>query len=199
VPSIEWVSPKPAPTKLPTSKGRPFWPGLSDMAPVATWLALIVCSLAFLLTIRTPPGPFVLVHYLSLMIAVGALASWIATKWKAKWAGAIAIVSAIVTAVLWGRSDYYIDHWDEPTKATPGTIYFTDYIYRGDDKPFYRRLHIQQKVGGTHHVEGAFSDSGKQHGRWHGYTLSSGGIESHDDWYWYGERVSEGEWHLRNR
>lgn len=44
--------------------------------------------------------------------------------------------------------------------------------------------------------EGDVSESGKAHGLWRCVSPSG---ESAKLWFWYGEKISEGEWHLRNK
>lgn len=44
---------------------------------------------------------------------------------------------------------------------------------------------------------GPLSPSGARHGEWRIILGSGGGLRS--QWFWYGEEITEGEWHLRNR
>ncbi len=46
-------------------------------------------------------------------------------------------------------------------------------------------------------AEGYVSESGKKHGKWT-YTIVQPYFQE-DQFYWYGEKVTEGEWHLRNK
>lgn len=45
-------------------------------------------------------------------------------------------------------------------------------------------------------LTGPLSSSGVQHGEWTGYNGKSG--QSSSLWFWYGEPVSEGDWHKNN-
>ena len=52
--------------------------------------------------------------------------------------------------------------------------------------------------------EGPMSASGKPHGEWENQDLRAGwwdlpGRGESKTWYWYGEEITEGEWHLRNK
>lgn len=44
-------------------------------------------------------------------------------------------------------------------------------------------------------LNGPVSSSGKRHGKW---TYYNGDSYVEHSWYWYGEEVSEGEWHKLN-
>jgi len=50
-------------------------------------------------------------------------------------------------------------------------------------------------------AHGPMSPSGKRHGEWtfffHGDDDTPPRLMA--SWYWYGEQISEGDWHLRNR
>lgn len=46
---------------------------------------------------------------------------------------------------------------------------------------------------------GPYTETGKLHGRWHRVHSFSSGLPDNDEWYWYGEAITEGEWVLRNK
>ena len=85
-------------------------------------------------------------------------------------------------------NDFTRDYW---RKTVDGVDWlYVDFCRRGSDQPYYRRGH-----SGGSSVRGGFSKSGKQHGQWELYDLQA--RERTLVWYWYGERVSEGEFRLR--
>ena len=160
-------------------------------------VTLGVCVLAFFVTMRTPPGPLMLLHYISLIAAVGIAAFELATRFTPKWSLAIAIATGIVAAILWAQWDYYIKDWETRIESDDGRARYADYTYRGQSQPFYRSMLVWWDTGGYVHSEGGFSESGKQHGEWQSY--SSKDFKPEYEWYWFGEPISEGEWHLRNK
>lgn len=187
-PALTPAAPKPS---RPAGK-LPSWVKI----PRLSWRGwLIVSGLAFLLTLRTPPGPLVLLHYVALIFAVGLLVTRITQPWVPKWSKLISLAVALIAASCWGRTDYYMEYrtkFDDGGEIESST---TDYIYRSQYRPFYRDMYIWGKDG-TYHAEGGFSETGKQHGRWESY---SGDYRTKYEWFWYGEPVTEGEWHLRNK
>ena len=46
-------------------------------------------------------------------------------------------------------------------------------------------------------VEGTYSESGKKHGEWTTTVYSP--FKQTEEYFWYGEQITEGEWHLRNK
>ncbi len=174
-----------------------------DLISKMPWKTIGIAAivLAFLLTLRTPPGPLVAVHYVALLL-LGYLGTWLAIqKWLPSWrytgkATAVSVLAAIACAWFWGQYDYSMNFW---TKARDGyKSNYLDYTYRGASQPFYRH-YWSDKDGHTYGAEGAFSESGKQHGKWR-IEDTSLPIKDwfYDQWFWYGEEVSEGEWHLRS-
>lgn len=78
------------------------------------------------------------------------------------------------------------------------TTEYEDTLTRFGNKPVYRTVTILTKEGKLDVVmEGPLSpDSGKPHGKWK--YLAFNPIDGETWWYWYGDQVTEGEWHLRN-
>jgi hypothetical protein len=170
------------------------------------WKSLGVTALvlSFLLTLRTPPGLLILLHYGALLLFAYwmtwlAIWEWLPSwhnTWKVKTA---AVVAAVACACAWWYYDYSIMEWRTRSKADANEIvYFTDYGWRGTATPFYRKI----RVGEYPHAylaEGALTESSKRHGPWKTTDWPEGGhLHVSDEWYWYGEEITEGEWHLRN-
>lgn len=205
LPVVEEVSA--IPPRAPKPR-QPFdyqkWQGRIKV--VTFWLSILM----FFVTMREP-GFATISHYTALGLLTGIGASWFATKWIPMHRRATIIVAVAVALFLWGRSDYYIKRWEkfndgEPTK-------YSDYYRRFSNTLFYRDIWIELE-NGSHHIEGSFSESRKPHGHWHesvaddkanGYKYfdykeqAIPGWFYKDTWYWYGEEITEGEWHLRNK
>ena len=82
-------------------------------------------------------------------------------------------------------------------------VSYTDY-YTGWGKTHYYREFKHGDLpgsneGGLTRSEGGMSETGKPHGKWETSFLGTGRFDRHTTWYWYGEVIDEGEWHLRNR
>jgi len=142
---------------------------------------------------------------LAALFAIGARVVRLINRPWAWYVCALVIVAAVVT---WRYFDYRIHNWSHTDSESGWQWTYTDYIYRGRDKPFYREGHTWGGEGPNDDVitisfEGSFSETGKKHGHWQSFTLMSGDDmtkdHSEDEWYWYGEQISEGEWHLRNK
>ena len=176
-------------------QGDSIWP--SSVQRVWLVITVVVSAIVFLLTLHTPPSPVVAFHYLALLIFVGTVSHWIAKRFTRKWATGIAVLAAIVAAYFWGRSDYYVHEWQRTTDDKKDTWHYTDYTYRNHAHQFYRVMTTDWEKPGYYHSEGGFSDSGKMHGEWQSYSAPS--FDTKNEWFWYGESITEGEWHLRNR
>lgn len=69
----------------------------------------------------------------------------------------------------------------------------TDSKWRWGNKVFHRRIYIP----GDFSTEGPIADSGSVHGKWKTLTYKPVNLET--EYFWYGEKITEGEWHLRNK
>lgn len=105
-------------------------------------------------------------------------------------------VVAVACAVpfLWiytARNAQSMTFW----KAKDGTSY-TDTCWRWNGAITYRSYHGKDFMKDLH-CEGGMSESNKPHGKWK-YTCFEP-FWKKEVWYWYGEEITEGEWHLRNK
>jgi hypothetical protein len=96
--------------------------------------------------------------------------------------------------------DYQIHSFDRPKvrERIAGHSYtrFTDSHRRWGGAIYWRDINsYDQNHEMLYHTAGAMSASNKPHGEWNGYDFSY--KEEINSWYWYGEKISEGEWHLR--
>ncbi len=147
-------------------------------------------GLGWLFTLQPKPGPIVLVHYGLLVTAIVGVVRACAGKWPAyrKWITVGGTVAGVCLVILYGHHDYYEARWinEQGTK-------YVDTYHRFSRNLVHRWLF--PAGGGSSDGPMAGEGTPKPHGMW--THLGNGGIEY--TFYWYGEEVSEGEWHLRNR
>jgi hypothetical protein len=101
---------------------------------------------------------------------------------------------AIAGAIVWSQNATYVREWvDDKDIDSIGRFAFRDTVRRSDDQVVFREIRGPWKDS---LARGPMRD-GQMHGRWERdhYGLIDPG---HDVfWYWYGEQISEGTWHLR--
>jgi hypothetical protein len=192
------TTPKPSPPAIPSRIDEKMsWDDLKRGSP---WLVFGIAALTFLVTLRGyNSAP---IHYLALIVATGWITTIVLRRYfpHAPWVTGVAIAAAIGTAFVWGQFDYSIQEWTAPKDEEFEEVRYTDYVKRGHSKPFWRVINFTENDGHSWTDKGAMTESGKLHGMWHRFD-TRGPVEnwSTDRWYWYGEPVSEGEWHLRNK
>jgi len=155
----------------------------------------VAAVLAFLVTLHTESGLGTMLHYLSLIVGSAGIGYAIAKRFGRLWSPWWFVAGGIGLACVWYRFDYYSYHWGEEKNGVELNYY--DYRWRSTGKLFYRDF-WSRNDDGSYHAEGGFSDSGKQHGPWKSFS-SDDYSKTDYEWYWYGEPISEGEWHLRNK
>lgn len=113
-----------------------------------------------------------------------------------KWVG-IALTVALL--YWWGAQDTYDERWWK------GNTRFTDTFTRWGDRPVRREVYFfdsdedakrQSLLADS--ARGPLAGTGKPHGRWE-LTFWKPDYRHETKFYWYGEQISEGEWHLRNK
>jgi len=89
-----------------------------------------------------------------------------------------------------------IVYMDDPRYKWPRTV-FRETRRRWDDTQIYRRVEWvnPKRPFLDDYAEGPMSPSGKLHGEWKHVQWEP--YREWHTWHWYGEEVSEGEWHLR--
>ena len=98
----------------------------------------------------------------------------------------LAVCLAITTVIAVDLSfSHCVNVWDNAKKGT----WYCD-SYRRFGKQFYREMHTDD-----YSTRGPTAESGSPHGMW--VTTYNDRLESQKDWYFYGEKVTEAEWHLR--
>lgn len=110
-------------------------------------------------------------------------------------------LSAIAVIVVCLAVRGYFDTTTERHTTRDSNGESTEYenvISRFGRKYIYRTIRVFDQDGSFVCVmEGPLSpESGKSHGHWKYLGFSP--IHGEDWWYWYGDQVSEGEWHVRN-
>lgn len=126
--------------------------------------------------------------------AVGALAAivwWLqlrACHYRPQWRRAVLVAAWIVFPVAFY---FYATTARETIDWRDGDLQYQD-IYSWTDRPLHRTIIYNGEKSGAM-MAGPLSPSGKPHGAWVAFP------PARRVWFWYGDEVSEGEWHLRNR
>ena len=102
-------------------------------------------------------------------------------------------IAISLSLFLLGKYDRYETTWKD------GNTEFTDTFTRWGNNHFYRRVTFSDEQGHwTGWSSGHVAGSGKLHGEW-SFTTFKPSWTNELKWFWYGDEISEGEWHLRNR
>ena len=145
---------------------------------------------AWVLFAFAPPA-WDLFSYLGLTAAVAAATLWRLRRTPAK-PGLIIGVGigvGIAALLIFGWNDTYDREFLDDDFET--TVTYS----RWGRTPLFEDS--QSRRGKPYFVaRGALAPSGKRHGRWYVWAAGS---RSEYAWYWYGEIVTEGEWHRRDR
>jgi hypothetical protein len=162
------------------------------------WVAaLAACAIAWGCTNWSPPSVWVLVNYVSLTGVAACLVVLARIRWpswtrRATWG---ALSAGVALLVLFG----WLDRYDERWTGDRG-IRFIDTYGR-----FTSRWNHRWVFGGAESyfssMHGPMTGSWKKHGEWT-YLAKEKSPPTYGlirTWYWYGEKISEGEWHLRNK
>jgi phage FluMu protein Com len=180
-------------TPVEKFRSRIDWSSLIFPAQLAT---IVAAGITFVCTVhqRAPA-----LNYLALIIGTGTAAYLSASKFfSTKWRWVAACVVGLIAVKGWGTNDYFVEHVVEQDDATMRKE-ATNYFYRSQrDWPFKREVWItfpDRYIS----VDGGYTDTGKKHGRWTFWDSTfPAGKATVEDWYWYGDKITEGEWHLRN-
>jgi hypothetical protein len=189
---------------------RDFWWGWMTVLATIGWVM-------FLATLFSPPSRAVAVCYVGLLVGVMAPFEGVrarnATRSWAKWLRPAGIVCMIAAVVLFARYDHFQRTWCtewnpeklryEETAKSPlsikrGVVYHDTYT-RFDSHITFRDLTTYDADGHLlRSSRGPMTASNKPHGEWK-VVMWQPDCSIGREWYWYGEEVSEGEWHLRDR
>ena len=113
------------------------------------------------------------------------------------WIGRGVAIAAILIAVACLSTNDYIVTRDQIERGE-ATIYRTWREHRWSQ---YREVstHTIDESGDWLQSSGQITPSNKRHGRWQSYGCFSGEFLENEQWYWYGDEVSEGEFMRRNK
>jgi len=159
----------------------------------------------------------VLFHYIALAAACWYLCESFRRQWfKRRIGRAWYLLPVVVLTFTYGNFDGYEsvwtkvekgsgepgwelegDHgWDSDLKEHDRTVYH-DARWRWSDEIYWRELTVWNAAGNERYTSrGPMTASNKPHGHWTGFLWSDFKTQNH--WYWYGDEITEGEWHLRN-
>jgi hypothetical protein len=148
--------------------------------------------------------------------------------WPRRPVFSVCIACSLLVLGLYARADYYTIKWARLFNPETGRTWeevqrhWTDkeikrlwtVEYKGLQRQIYKdtyrrwgRVLIYKEYSFFEPGEfGAFAwaegpvSRGNIHGEWKWFEQDgSGGYEERGKWYWYGDEITEGEWHLRNR
>lgn len=100
------------------------------------------------------------------------------------------IIPGVLCAIWYHSQGIYYERWEKD-----GVEYLDTYS-RSGRKHIYRTIWFTDESSPYRWAEGGISESGKLHGKWE-FTLRNFKTVSH--WYFYGEEVTEAEWHRSNK
>lgn len=163
---------------------------------IARTALVVTCVLAtiYALGCRFMTRDWWLIGHVSIIAAVASIGLFLRTiyPWRWIWLGPLTFAIAIGLVVLNHETATYTSHWENEEKVS-----FKDEYFRGAEFPFYRSASkLTDDEFWT--AEGPMSDSGRMHGKWTFWNLRND-ARTQPKWYWYGEEITEGEWHLRNK
>lgn len=188
----------------------------------ASWpwrkIASALLIVGFLATLFQPPSLLVLVHYLCLLAVVWFAAELVRNRWWKSMPLILSGVLAIAVGIAYYKYvDCYLNTWNE--RGEDATRHYTDWHWRSgsDQWPYLRHYSVALPNRGLFSADGGFSETGKMHSLWTEHIFSPGKeniagyeLDGYDcdewgigctkkTWYWYGDEITEGEWHLRNK
>lgn len=186
-----------------------------------------VAFLFWLLTLGSPQPffPWPMLNYLALItccVAGTAVVTLLCFSPRVfKWSAPAVTLFALV---IYGSLDCYEIRWStiwddekfdyvktaEPISFfdQPGRPYlnYFDTCKRWSGEITYRKMHAYEgdnvEILMTLSMQGPMSASGKPHGHWKqlsGTPSDWSTYKTENKWFWYGEEISEGEWHTRNK
>ncbi len=198
-----YVEPSPPPVSAPAvlpAGGRLTIPRkktlaerLTEIVPFLPYVGLICGGAVALSLWETPPSLLWLLSYVAVVCVAVSAAYIVQNHWR-RWRRAVWVATLFVTPLLiWGyyKTATYAVIWESESNDAR----YVDTYTR--ERRIVERL-ILFHSGSIWIASGGFSDSGKLHGKW-SYLMRDGGLAEESVWYWYGEEVSEGEWHLRSQ
>jgi len=169
-------------------------PTIAEVRKFATrfWqspMPIVLMVIVFLYTTMSPNGLRVLMNYSALLLAAIMLGQRVSQRFRPRLPAAVILPWVLPVAAIyaWTQFDYYEETWQG------GSTTYHDW-QRRNGRVEYRRV---SRDGWS--AEGPMAgDPRKLHGHWR-YVIWKPKLQHDDNWFWYGEEISQGEWELRNR
>ena len=188
-----------------------YWPGIALAAGIVAWVLLYDRAYRPQTTDLPPAAPSVLLLYASI-IAIGLGTTELVRRhhgWRGTTSAGRFLTAGAV--LVWGYYETYESKWRSDS------VRYTDTHGRWSQRLVYRRMDYYNSEDAAakdelrfkedFSLEGRMAGTGKPHGPWKwqlGLDHWDDAIKNHEPYqktvfYWYGDEVSEGDWHLRNR
>lgn len=187
------------PTKRPVPR-PPEAKAEEDIAPRSRWVILksakimtVVTVTVFLVAGVAIVGDLLPADILLLLFAIGMAVYTAGLRFPSRrrlsrWCTAVV---GILVFTAFFRFDTYTNYW-----TSENGMSYADTKQRYTGKIVYRR--IWKFTPSYTSADGPIIQTGvdlKVHGHW---SFLDRDFQREDRWYWYGEEITEGEWHLRN-
>ena len=186
------ASPKKTTTVPAVPALQPAHARLPEVARNLPYVLLVGSTLSALWLWTAEPSLLWGVSYILVIVAVFS-AAFIVQRFRPNWRRLCWVVAVILSPVA--VSCYYsFATYTERWTSEEMDASYTDTYSR--DRKILKRI-ILFHSGDELLASGGFSDSEKLHGPWT-YIMRHRGLAEETRWYWYGETITEGEWHLRN-
>lgn len=179
----------PTPDETFHDRLRMTWPGWA----IATGL------LGWVLCVTNERGGRAILCYPFLALACAGVVGFVVRRFDRWWVSYLGAGLAVLVLVWWGSVDTYTTKWHR------GFNRYRDTFTRWGDRIIYRDIDFcdsPEDAAKFFSISpsacGPMAGTGKPHGQWR-YDYGSPDWRSETKFYWYGEEISEGEWHLRNK
>jgi hypothetical protein len=185
------------------------WASKLIRLPGTWWTAAVLAFLGFLLTARSEPGSAVVWNYLllvggSICLAAAISFHWFAGRFRWRLAGALTVCAVSVYAPFDGYENCWtkFDGSEKEIEGRPkdrkgARTEYRDSYWRRGRTPYYRYCNSYDKHECSITMQGPMAGQTKPHGEWT-TILWKDDVRQTRNWRWYGETISEGEWHLRS-
>ena len=133
-----------------------------------------------------------------ILCGVGATA-WCFEKWPKIWVRPLGALLVATWLFVFGWNDTVRQSWDKDES------HYHDTRHRWSDRLLaraYSEYKTSDHIHLVYYASGPMAGTGKQHGEWTHELYDDSRIlpiDTETAFYWYGEEVSEGEWHRRNK
>lgn len=188
------------------SAPRPTNPLPSGIDAATTWLgktwptwAIVLGLLGWLVFANSMSRAVPLLSYPCIAFVGAGITARCTRKYTWRWTKLTGILLTVTAVYLWGRYDTYNSEW------VHDNVRYTDTYKRWGGQHIYRVLHAFETPEAAAEwrgipnwsARGPITETGKVHGKW-SYTYWKPDFHIETKFFWYGEEISEGEWHLRN-